>query len=212
MQALPALRPHAAQLRIRTSVRRLWELTPLRWMLYPTGAACVLRLLGKPHSELPCLCKVEGGEGGSCKASARAQPQANMPLLKLSGPVHLPSRGTLARGGITSSEGGVSSRLRRTHPTTHTLIPLLIRPGRRPRSPQLPPPGRRPGLKNLSSNPQQPLNGLLGSLRRKQLKVSKPRHPNPQHPAWLSPPIIPPPHSRISQIFSITFLSTHVWS
>jgi len=29
----------------------------------------------KPHSELPWLCKVEGGEGGSCKASARAQPE-----------------------------------------------------------------------------------------------------------------------------------------
>ena len=56
-------------------------------------------------------------------AAERASPQANLPLLKLSGPVHLPSRGSLARGGITSSEGGVSSRLRRTHPTTHTLTP-----------------------------------------------------------------------------------------
>ena len=44
-------------------------------MLYSAGAACVLWLRGKPHSELPCLFKMEGGEGGSCKASAQAQPK-----------------------------------------------------------------------------------------------------------------------------------------
>jgi len=32
--------------------------------------------------------------------------------------------------------GGVLSRLRRTHQATHTLIPLLIRSRRRPRSTQ----------------------------------------------------------------------------
>ena len=40
-------------------------------------------------------------------AAERASPQANLPLLKLSGPVPLPSRWTWARGGITSSNGGV---------------------------------------------------------------------------------------------------------
>jgi len=39
MQALPALRPHAAWLRLRNPVRRLWGFPPLRWMLYPTRTA-----------------------------------------------------------------------------------------------------------------------------------------------------------------------------
>ena len=38
--------------------------------------------------------------------------------------------------------------------------PLLIRSRRRPLSPQWPPPGRRPGLKSLSPNPQQPSTGF----------------------------------------------------
>ena len=50
MQALPTLRPHAAQLRIRAPVRRLWWLPPLRWVLNPAGTASLLWLRGKPHS------------------------------------------------------------------------------------------------------------------------------------------------------------------
>ena len=38
-------------------------------------------------------------------AAGRSSPQPNLPLQKLSGPVNLPSRRTLARGGITSSKG-----------------------------------------------------------------------------------------------------------
>ena len=55
-------------------------------------------------------------------------------------------------------------------------------------------------------------NGLLGSLRRKQPRVSKPRPPHPQHPTWWSPPKFPTPHSSKSQISSITSRSMHVWS
>jgi len=55
-------------------------------------------------------------------AAERASPQANLPLLKLSWSVPPPSRSTWATGGITSSEGGVSSRLPRLHP--HTNPPL----------------------------------------------------------------------------------------
>ena len=129
MQALPALRPHAALLRTRNPVLRLWGFPPLRWMLYRGGAASVLWLRGKRHSELQWLCEVEGSEGGSCKASARRHqkergPQTNLPLQKLSGPVPLPSRWAWARGGITLSERGVQSRLPRIHPPTHILIPL----------------------------------------------------------------------------------------
>ena len=69
-------------------------------------------------------------------AAERGSPQTNLPLVKLIGPVHLPSRRNLARGGITSSEEAVSSRQRRTHTKTHTQIPILIRPRRRPRSRQ----------------------------------------------------------------------------
>jgi len=46
MQALPALWTHAAKLRIRTSMRRVWGLPPLRWLLYPAGTAPVLLLRG----------------------------------------------------------------------------------------------------------------------------------------------------------------------
>ena len=41
----------------------------------PRGNSLRLWLQGKPHGKLPSLCKVEGGEGASCKASARAQPK-----------------------------------------------------------------------------------------------------------------------------------------
>ena len=51
----------------------MWGLPPLRWMLYPAGTASVLWLRESPYHELPWLCKVEGSEGGSCKASALAQ-------------------------------------------------------------------------------------------------------------------------------------------
>jgi hypothetical protein len=71
MQALPALWTHAAKLRLRTPVRRVWELPPLWWMLYPAGTAPVLWLRGKPYGELPGLCEVERGEGRTCKTGAR---------------------------------------------------------------------------------------------------------------------------------------------
>jgi len=41
-------------------------------------------------------------------SAERVSPQANEPPLNVSGPVPLPSRWTWARGGITSSEVGVS--------------------------------------------------------------------------------------------------------
>jgi len=63
---------HAAKLRIRTPMRRVWVLPPLRWLLYPAGTASVLWLRGKPHSELPGLCEVERSEGRSSKAGARS--------------------------------------------------------------------------------------------------------------------------------------------
>jgi len=45
MLALPAFQPHASKLRIRTPVRRVWGLPPLRWVLYPAVAVSVLWLL-----------------------------------------------------------------------------------------------------------------------------------------------------------------------
>jgi len=69
--------------------------------------------------------------------------------------------------------------------------------------------------KKPEPKPQQPLNGLLGSLKRKQPRVLKPRQlnqPIPKLPAWWSPPKITPHHSRRSEISSITLPFTHVWS
>jgi hypothetical protein len=108
----------------------------------------------------------------------RAPPQANLPPRKLRGPGLLPSRWTWARGGIMSSEGDVLSR----PPHLPSQIPLLSRSRRRPSSLKWPPPGRRPGLRSLSPNLQQPPSRLLGSQRRKQPRVSKPWQPNSQPP------------------------------
>ena len=69
-------------------------------------------------------------------AAGRSSPQPNLPLRKPSGRVLLPSRRALARVGTMTSKGGVSSTPRRSHPTSHTLIPLLKRSRRRPQSPQ----------------------------------------------------------------------------
>jgi hypothetical protein len=65
------------------------------------------RLLQSKHASIP----------------ERAPPQATLPPRKLSGPGPLPSRWNLARGGITSSEGGVLSRLPPPplHPNPKTL-------------------------------------------------------------------------------------------
>jgi len=41
MQALPGLRKYAAKLQIRVSVRGVWGLPPLRWVLHTAGAASV---------------------------------------------------------------------------------------------------------------------------------------------------------------------------
>ena len=46
MQALPALRTHAGKLRLRASVRPVWRLPPVRWVLNPTGTDSVLWLWG----------------------------------------------------------------------------------------------------------------------------------------------------------------------
>jgi hypothetical protein len=97
-------------------------------------------------------------------------------------------------------------------PQLQSQIPLLSRSRRRPSSLKWPPPGRRPGLRSLSPNLQQPPSGLLGSQRRKQPRVSKPWQPNPQPPNWWSPPNLPPHYSRISLISSIPSPSRHVWS
>jgi hypothetical protein len=70
MQPLPALRPHAAKLRIRAPVIRLWWLPPLRWVFNPEGTTSVLWLWCQPQSELQGLCTVERGEGSRSEASA----------------------------------------------------------------------------------------------------------------------------------------------
>ena len=75
MQALPALWTHAGKLRLRTTVRRVWGLPPLRWLLYPAKIAALLWLRGKPHGELPGPCEDERGEGLACKAGARTWPK-----------------------------------------------------------------------------------------------------------------------------------------
>jgi len=40
---------------------------------FPAGVAPVLWLWDKPHSQVECLCEVEGKEGSSCKARVRTQ-------------------------------------------------------------------------------------------------------------------------------------------
>jgi hypothetical protein len=75
IQVLPALWTHAPKLWIRTPISCVWELPPLRWLLYTTETAPVLWLQGKPHGELPGLCEVGRSEGRSCKAAARSWPK-----------------------------------------------------------------------------------------------------------------------------------------
>jgi len=69
MQALPALRPYAAELWIRSSGRRVRGVSPLWWLPGPTGTASVLQLRGQPHGELPWMCQMERGEGRACNAN-----------------------------------------------------------------------------------------------------------------------------------------------
>jgi len=64
---------------------------------------------------------------------------------------------------------------------------------------------RRPGLRSLSPNTQQPLSWLLGSLRRKQPRVSKLRPLNPLPRILWSQTEVPPPHSRKFLNSSITY-------
>ena len=49
---------HAAKLRLRTPVRRVWWLPPFRWLFYPAGTSSVLWLRSKPHGELQGPCEV----------------------------------------------------------------------------------------------------------------------------------------------------------
>ena len=90
MQALPVLRPHAAHMRIRTPVFCLCWLPHLRWMLYPAGTASVLWLGGNHIAS--CRGYVKWKEEKRALAqqaperSRKSSLQANLPLLKLSGP------------------------------------------------------------------------------------------------------------------------------
>jgi hypothetical protein len=60
----------AAQLWIRTPVRRVWGLAPLWWMSFLSGSASVLQLWGQPYGEILWLCEMERSEGSYCKAGA----------------------------------------------------------------------------------------------------------------------------------------------
>jgi len=91
-------------------------------------------------------------------------------------------------------------------------IPLPSLSWKLSRSLKWPRPGRRPGLRSLSTKPQQPISWLLEILKRKQPRVSKPRPLNPLPPTGWSQTKVPPPHSRKFLISSITFPSMHVWS
>jgi hypothetical protein len=114
MKALPALRPHAAKLRLRTSVRRLWGHPALQHVLQPAGTASILWLLWKTRrNTVPALSRKRRRQllESKCPSmSVRAPPRATLLLWKLSGLGPLPSRRTWARGGATSSKGDVLSR------------------------------------------------------------------------------------------------------
>jgi len=131
----------------------------------------------------------------SRKSVTTAQPAA--PKAQRAGPSA--EQKYLGEGWNHVVRGGVSSRPRRTHPTTHTLTPSH-HATEAPSKPTVTATRETARPKKLTSNPQELLNGLLGSLRRKQPRVLKPRQLNPQHPPWWSSPKIPPPHSRISPI------------
>jgi len=170
MQALPALRTHAAKLRLSASVRRVWGLPPVRWVLNPAGAATVLRLWGQPHSELPWLCEVERGKGGACKAGTTASPQECSHRL----PCRPESSAGRALCRAVSSRWGIEPRCSRGaccqgyfHQSAPNPNPPPNRSRRCPCSLKWPLPRRRPGLRSLSPNPQQPLNRLQGSQKRK---------------------------------------------
>jgi len=136
MQALPALRTHAAKLRLRITMRRVWGFPPLQCLLYPAGTAPELWLLVY-HAANYRGC-VSGNKRRPHLQSRRpivaekAPPQPTLPLRKNSGPGPLPNRWTWARGGFTSFEGGVLSK-----PLTHQLlfqIPLPSHSRKLPRS------------------------------------------------------------------------------
>ena len=80
----------------------------------------------------------------------------------------------LGECGFTSSEGKCYQDT--TTPTqTPIQNPFFNRSRKCSGSLKWPPPGRRPGLRSLSLNPQQPPNRLLGSRKGKQPRVSIPR-------------------------------------
>ena len=144
----------------------------------PCGSG--LSVVGEPHSELAWLRKVEGGQGGSCKAGVPTWPterrnrqtcrpysSASWVLCRADGP----GRGMEPCRPSWACRQGY-------HPSIHQLTsisPLLSQSRKRLL------PGRRPGPKILSPNPQHLLNGVLRSIRRKQPRLSKLRPPQ-QHP------------------------------
>jgi len=140
---------------------------------------------GKPHREIPRLSEVKGSECGSCKTSARTQREDSR---------HRPTcRSKISVGRSLCRTDGpgreVESRRPRrlivnttTTPANNThrnSPPQLV--AEEPEEPKETDNSQKARSQNHRSNSQQPLNGLPGSLKRKQPRVSNPRPPRPQN-------------------------------
>jgi len=100
VQGLPAVWTHAAKLRIRYWMCRVWGPPFLRWLLYTTGTAPVLWMLGNHTSNYRGCVKWNEWKAtlpkGSSIVAKTAPPQLTEPLRKNKGQSPLPSRWTWA--------------------------------------------------------------------------------------------------------------------
>ena len=145
----------------------------------PRGTSPSAGAVGVTTQELPWLCEVEGGKEGACKAGTTASPRnaARGHSAALNAQQGGASAEQLALGEGWSHvvRGGVLPTL--LPPLSPVIkIPLLNRSRRCPGSLNCPSPGTRPGLRSLSPNPQQPLNRLQGSKKRKKPRVTNRGH------------------------------------
>ena len=186
-------------------------LPPLQWMIYHAGTASVLWLLGKPHGDLPCLCKWKEAKAAIAKhvpkrvlkSIATGQPA---PKSQRAGP----SAEHMGLGEVWNHvvRWGVSSRLPPLHPPNHIWVPLSqSHASEQPRVTTR----KRLGLRNLGTNLQQPVRGLLGSSRKQSAPSVKTAAFKPTTPTLWSPSKHPPAHSRKSDLDQLPLQACVEW-
>jgi len=194
----------------------MWWLPPLRWVLYPAGAASVLWLHGattrrNTGSVLSGKKRRQSLLSKRPSVSERAPPQASHPseisacraFCRADGP---------GRGVESRRPRGRVVKATTTPPSNSNPIPTPQLVTEVPRQPKVTATRQTAGPKKPEPKPTAATKPSAGKSRKKAAAgviTAAAKFPTS---TWWAPPKAPPPHSRVDLISSFASPSKHVWN